>query len=259
MCSGFLGCAEKLVNVAFAITDVDASCRVTEKLRGLLDIFEPPDAFLLLDGDACRIDLLLERGSAFEFLPGPEFDGRQPEWQPFGRHREARMHQNAANRVRSQTPRLVPSAVYALRYPDRVRVLSLIGELGRVMEHKDGTIGGGRAAMRRLKVTGEDVRLADPVVGEKAIGRLGVGPILADQRNALPHGAPDLRHQLAEPLVQALVRKTAASKLAIKPCVSSSVHWHRSPAIRCQIRNHGRFLPRNTLCGPLAPSTKCRN
>jgi hypothetical protein len=121
------------------------------------------------------------------------------------------VHQDAANRVRSQTPRLVPSAVDALRYPDRVRVLSSIGELRRVMEHKDGTIAGDRAAMRRLKVTGQDVRLADPVVGEKAIGRLGVGPILADQRNALSHGAPDLRHQPSEPLVQALVREAAAS------------------------------------------------
>jgi hypothetical protein len=46
--------------------------------------------------------------------------------------------------------------------------------------------------------------------------------------NALAHGAPDLRHQLAEPLVQTRVGKAAASKLAIKPCVRSPVHWHRS-------------------------------
>src|SRR5882724_5652449 len=100
MRSGLLGCAEKLVDVALAIIDMDASSRVTEKLGGLLDIFQPSDAFLLLDGNARRIDLLLERRGPFEFLPGPEFDGRQPEWQPFGRHREARVHQDAADRVR---------------------------------------------------------------------------------------------------------------------------------------------------------------
>jgi hypothetical protein len=84
-------------------------------------------------------------------------------------------------------PRLVPSAVYTLRYPDRVRVLSLIGELGRVIEHKDGTIGGDRAVARRLRVTSQNVRLTDPVVGEKTIGCLGVGPViaLAAKRNAI--------------------------------------------------------------------------
>ena len=223
-----MGRAEKLVDVALAITDVNASPWVTEKLRGLLDIFQPPDALFLLDGNARRIDLLLERGGPFEFLPGPEFDGGQPEWQPFGRHCEARVHQDAANRVRSHAPGLVPSAVDALGYPDRVRALSLVGELGRVVEHKDGTTGGDRAVTRRLKVTGQDVRLADSVVREKAIGRLGVGPILADQWNALAHGAPDLRHQFMKPLVQTLVGKTAASEFANNPRVGSPVHWHRS-------------------------------
>src|SRR5215471_1654605 len=127
----------------------------------------------------------------------------------------------------SQTPRLVPPAVYALGYPDRVRVLSLIGELRRVMEHQDGTNDGDRAVTRRLKVTTQDLRLANSVVGEKAIGRFGVGPILANQWNALPHRAPDLRYQPAEALIQAFVHKAATSKLAIEPCVRSPVHWHR--------------------------------
>src|SRR5215470_19652471 len=68
MRSGFLGRAEKLVDIALAIADVDASSRVTEKLRGLLDILQPPDAFLLLDWNARRIDLLLERGGPFELF-----------------------------------------------------------------------------------------------------------------------------------------------------------------------------------------------
>jgi hypothetical protein len=61
MRSGFLRRAEKLVNVALAITDMDASSRITEKLRGLLDIFQPPDAFLLLDGNARRITVVASR------------------------------------------------------------------------------------------------------------------------------------------------------------------------------------------------------
>jgi dienelactone hydrolase len=61
------------------------------------------------------------------------------------------------------------------------------------MEHKDGTIGGGRAAMRRLKVTGEDVRLADPVVGEKAIGHghLAICANLYEREGGGSDGNPD--------------------------------------------------------------------
>src|SRR5712691_7538032 len=106
MRSDLLCGAEKLVDVALAITNMDASSRITQKLSGLLQIFQPADAFLFLDGNSRRIDLFLERGGPFEFLPSPEFDGRQPEWNTLDRNREARMHQDAANRVRSQTTEL---------------------------------------------------------------------------------------------------------------------------------------------------------
>src|ERR1700756_3566308 len=87
------------------------------------------------------------------------------------------------------------------------------------MEHEHGTGGGERALTSRLKVTGQNVRFTDPVVGEKTIGSLSIGPILAYQRNALAHGASHLGHQFAEPLVQAFVGKAAAGELAIKPRV----------------------------------------
>src|SRR3546814_1731642 len=83
-------------------------------------------------------------------------------------------------------------------------------------------------------MTNEDVGFAHSIVGEEAIGSLGISPILADQRNALPHGAPDLRQQFAQPLVQTLVRKTTAGKLIFKPSVGRSIHWHRSSALRSE-------------------------
>ena len=70
------------------------------------------------------------------------------------------MHQNAANRVRSQATRLVPSAVYVLGYADRFRVLSLVREFGRVMQDQNETIGGDDTITSRLKMTGQNVRLA---------------------------------------------------------------------------------------------------
>jgi hypothetical protein len=44
------------------------------------------------------------------------------------------------------------------------------------------------------------------------------------QRNALAHGAPDLRQQLAEPFVQTLVREPTAGNLCIKPRSTAPVH-----------------------------------
>ena len=120
MRSSFSSRAKQLIDVTLAITDMDASSRIAQQLRGLPDIVQPPNALLLLDGNSGRINLLLERGGPLEFLPSPEFDSRQSKRQPFSRHRQARVHQDAANRVRSQAARLVPAAVYALRDPDRV-------------------------------------------------------------------------------------------------------------------------------------------
>jgi hypothetical protein len=55
--------------------------------------------------------------------------------------------------------------------------------------------------------------------GEKAIGSLGVGPILANQKNALPHGAPDLSQQFAESIAKSRIAKFASSGFAINPAL----------------------------------------
>lgn len=62
MRSSFPGRAEQLIDVALAITDMDASSRIAQQLCGLTDIVRPPNA-LLLDGNARRIDLLLKRAA----------------------------------------------------------------------------------------------------------------------------------------------------------------------------------------------------
>ncbi len=66
-------------------------------------------------------------------------------------------------------------------------------------------------------MTGQNVRLANPVIGEKAIGRLGIGPILANERNALTHSAPDPLKQFAEPLAKPRILKFASDNLSINP------------------------------------------
>src|SRR5271157_5438216 len=120
------------------------------------------------------------------------------------------MHQDAANCMRPQAPDLVAAAIYTLRDPDGLRGLSFINKFRRVMEHENQALGGSHALAGRLKVSGQNIGLVDPVIGEKAIGCLRVGPILADLRNALPHGTSHPRDQLAEPPFQTLVSKMAA-------------------------------------------------
>jgi hypothetical protein len=61
-----VGQAVKLENVALAIADVDAAIRSAEKTNRLPQIFQPPHAFLLLDGNSRRIDLPLERRRSLE-------------------------------------------------------------------------------------------------------------------------------------------------------------------------------------------------
>jgi hypothetical protein len=64
------------------------------------------------------------------------------------------------------------------------------------MEHQDQAIMVRHAILGGVQVTGQYVRLVDSIIGEKAIGRLGIGPILADQRNALPIAPPNCANNL---------------------------------------------------------------
>ena len=121
MGAGGLGHTEQFVDVAFAVANMDAPCRITHQTCGLTKIFQPMDAFLLLDRNPGRIDLPLERGCSLEFVPGPELDGRQPQRQAIGCDGQAGMHHNAADRAGAQPTLLVLAAVDALGDADRLR------------------------------------------------------------------------------------------------------------------------------------------
>jgi hypothetical protein len=127
------------------------------------------------------------------------------------------MHQNSASGVQFGAASDVSSAVDTLRYADQLRPLSLIGKLRSIVEHENKTIRRSQAITSRLEMTGQNVRLANPVIGEKAIGRLGIGPILANERNALTHGAPDPLKQCAKPLAKPRILKFASGNLFIYP------------------------------------------
>ncbi len=161
------------------------------------------------------------------------------------------MHQDAANCVRSEAGRLIPSAVDAFGDADRFRLLALIAELGCVVQHKNETVTSGGTIKCRLEMASQNVRFADPVIREEAVGCLGIRPILADERNALSHGASNLREQFAESVAEPRVLKLAFTTLSINPTFSFqgpqttscrsilSCQPHRAPlANQCSERNH---------------------
>ena len=92
------------------------------------------------------------------------------------------------------------------------------------MKDQDRAVGGGEPALRRIEMTLENLSLAHPVVGEKAISCLRAGPVLAGQRNALPEPGSHLLNQLAKPPVQSTVAKPAPRKLLVKPTVLHTSH-----------------------------------
>ncbi len=86
----------------------------------------------------------------------------------------------------------------------------LPGKLRRVMENEDRAIAGGETVARCVEMAPKNIFFAHPVVGEEAVGRLRVGPVLAGQRNALPEPDFHTRDQLAKPAVKPAVAKPAA-------------------------------------------------
>ncbi len=78
----------------------------------------------------------------------------------------------------------------------------MIAELGFIVQHKSETFSGGGTTTCRLEMPGQNVRFADPVIREEAVGRLGIRLILADERNALSHGDSNTREQFAQPVAE---------------------------------------------------------
>src|SRR6516162_10212079 len=223
----FMGQAEELVDITLPIADMHASGWTTQKLGRLRQIVQPADAFLRLDRNPRRVDLLLERRGPFELLSCPQLNRGQADRHAIRGQRQARMHQNAADRMSAHAAGFVASAVYTLRDADRLRCLPLEGELCRVVQHEDPTLGRPGTLACRLKVPRQDIGFVDALVGQEAVSRLGVGPVLTGKRYALPHRPSDLAQQLMQPPCQALVGKVAVSKLTIKPCRRTL--GHRTP------------------------------
>ena len=89
------------------------------------------------------------------------------------------MHQDPADNVLF----LRPTLEALVQNAQRLSRLALIGELCCVVQDQDRAIGRSRAVAGGPEMPCENWLLTNSPVGKKAVSRLGVGPILAGQRN----------------------------------------------------------------------------
>ena len=126
------------------------------------------------------------------------------------------MHQQPAARVDLRLAAGL-AAVGAGREADRRRALSFEREFGRVLEDQHRTVMRDEPITRRLEVAGQDLGLADAIVGQEPIGALGRRPVLAGHRQALADRPAHALEQHAKPLAEPLVRELASREFVVQP------------------------------------------
>src|ERR1700758_309947 len=142
------------------------------------------------------------------------------------------MHENASNRVSADATGLVSTTVDSVGDADGFGAFPLKRELRRVVQDKNGTLARGKPVGGCLKMASQNVSFVDPLIGEEAMGGLGVPPIRASHGYAFAHRIPDLFQQILEPPAQADIRELASRGLSLNPAgISPSLFcYHEAPS-----------------------------
>jgi hypothetical protein len=131
---------------------------------------------------------------------------------------------------------------------------ALIGKLRRVLQQQYRATGRFKACTRRVEVPAQNIAFVHPLIGKESIGRFGVGPILARERNALSDPASHPDQKLAKPFAKTRIPEDVLVNFPIDPtgCTARSViYFCRSKRIRqaqfCPRQSHG--APRSADSG----------
>src|SRR5579863_7670431 len=112
---------------------------------------------------------------------------------------------------------LVAPAIDALGHADRACVRALVGEFRRVLNEENWAFTVIVTGARGSEVTAEDVAFLHALVGEEAVGRLRIRPILSRERYTPAHAVTNLLQQLSETLTKAGILEGCLVDLALRP------------------------------------------
>jgi len=93
----------------------------------------------------------------------------------------------------------------------------LIGKFGGVLQNEDEPVKGSHTRLSCLKMPGENLTLVDRAVRQKAVRRLGIGPVLTSHRNRRADRTCHLLKHRAKPFAQPLITKGAGINFSISP------------------------------------------
>ena len=106
------------------------------------------------------------------------------------------MHQDAADGVVQRAALLVLAHVRLIHDPHRSYIGAVKGEFRGVVQHQNQRAAAADSISRCLKVPAQNLLFVNARVGEKAVRRFGVSPVLTRPRNASPDVVRELFHQL---------------------------------------------------------------
>jgi hypothetical protein len=174
-----------------------------------------------------------------ELVATPELDRRQAQRLAFMRNHQAGVHQDATADVKVRTTGPGWPCWNLLDDSDRLGVFMSVGQLCRVMQDQNWCVlARPKPLPRGSKMPGQNVRFADPLIGEKAICRLGVRPIFGRPGSRRTYSTGELLQQMPKPLAMA----TSSNS---HPTTSLSIHsLDRDPekSRRCVARTPLGFL-----------------
>lgn len=132
------------------------------------------------------------------------------------------MRQHSEDRVMAPTAVLVPTAVDAFGQADSARIRPLVGEFRRVLNEEKSIRKIVVTRARGGEVAAEDISLLHAFVGEEAIGRLRVRPVLAREWYAPAHAVTNLLQQLAKSPTEASILESCLVDLTLRPVSDSA-------------------------------------
>ncbi|MET4391787.1 hypothetical protein ABIB73_007579 [Bradyrhizobium sp. F1.4.3] len=163
------------------------------------------------------------------------------------------MHQDPAKRVMAVAAFLVLAAVDVLRDFDKFGASTLIGKLRRVLQQQYRATGRFKACTRRVEVPAQNIAFVHPFIGKEPIGRFGVGPILARERNAFSDPASHPDQKLAKPFAKTRIPEDILANFPVDPMGGTA----RSVIYFCRSRRsrQAQCRPRQSHGAPRSPDS----